>query len=263
MFLANIVRFLLIVCLVSSIIFSPCSLCANPDKDYEKHGKIVKPAYKPAFANESSLKGRQIFEQHNCSSCHLTENKGGCLGPALDGIGAYRSKRFILARITNNRKAIDQFERMYGKAELMQHPRITAPDAEFIVQYLLTLSAPKGGFYVPSHNIAVKPQISHPTVKSITALPSNILAMAGKKLFYERGCTACHSINNIGGHFAPPLDHIGKSHTSEYVSQRMTNAEGFLQNYPDEYQERGMVMPPSNLTEKEIAEITSFLMSVR
>ncbi len=261
MSLTNAARFLFIVSLIASVIFGPCSLCA--DKKLDKNGKIVKPIYKPAQANKSSFEGKRIFEQRNCSTCHMTENKGGCLGPPLDGIGAYRSKSFILARVTNNKQAIDQFERMYGKAELMQHPRIPAKDAVLIAQYLMTLSAPEGGFYVPSHNVAAKPKTSSSAVTPKVMEPSISTATEGRKLFYTRGCTSCHSIGNIGGHFAPPLDHIGSRRDSEYISQRMTNAEGLSPNGSDEYEERGIVMPPSNLNPKEIAEITSFLMSVR
>lgn len=31
-------------------------------------------------------------------------------------------------------------------------------------------------------------------------------AERGKKLFVDKGCVACHAINGVGGHDAPPMD---------------------------------------------------------
>ncbi len=262
MSLGNTIRFLLSVYLVASMIFPLASFAANKDEASQNQGKIIKPSYVPALADKSSNEGKRIFETSNCSSCHSIETKGGCLGPPLDGIGAYRSKEFLLSRITNSTEATKEFERMYGTEELMPHPRLSSQHAACIVQYLLTLSPPKAGFYVHSHHPGLTPEKSSRQTQAPATTLDTVIVSAGRKLFYEHGCAACHSIGNIGGHFAPSLSGISKRRSSEYISKRITNAEFFSQNYPDEYQARGIVMPPSNLTEKEIAEITSFLMSL-
>ena len=134
MYLANL-RFKLIICILGLVIFGLYFLRADANNEHVKQGQVIKPSYKPAIANKQSQEGKHIFAMKNCSSCHSVEAKGGCLGPPLDGVGAYRSRSFLLARITKSTKAMETFERMYGKAELMEHPRIPAQQAQFVVQY--------------------------------------------------------------------------------------------------------------------------------
>jgi cytochrome c551/c552 len=85
---------------------------------------------------------------------------------------------------------------------------------------------------------------------------------SGKALFYSHGCVACHSIGHIGGQFAPALDGISKHRDLDFVISRINAAEFLNARGSDEYQERGVVMPPSNLSEKEIGHIAQFLMSL-
>src|SRR6516225_10315410 len=68
--------------------------------------KVSSGKYKPDSESPASLKGKQIFQEHQCASCHSSGTSGGCLGPPLLGVGARRSREFITARITDDKVEI-------------------------------------------------------------------------------------------------------------------------------------------------------------
>jgi cytochrome c551/c552 len=191
-------------------------------------GKIVNKNYQDSPASRSSEEVRQLFESNGCTACHSIEAKGGCLGTPLDGIGAYRTKVFLLSRITDSQAAIDQFNKLYGKAELMPHPRINSKDAEHIVDYLLTLSMPQGGYFIQSHNTgAILNGNGKVVTKQISKAQNSTIL--GKSLLYDRGCIACHSINNIGGLLLPILAALAENVT-EPIFTNILPMLNFLHN---------------------------------
>lgn len=247
-------------CLISLM---PVSL-SKEENDKVENGFVVHPEfYKPVPVNASSRAGKEAVKKYNCTMCHSIEDKGGCLAPPFDGIGAYRNRQFILARITFGSAAEEEFEKLYEeKEQLMPHLRVPSVDAKNIAQYLLTLPSPSGGFYVGAHTHNLN-QRQPGIEESRSAAQSNAKRIAaGKQLFYERGCTACHSIGNIGGHFAPALDDISKRRSKDYIQEHISNAQLLPQNSAGEYKARGTIMPPSGLGSDEISKVTAFLMSL-
>lgn len=246
-----------IVALLAVFLSHATSLNAQESKPSAKEN-IVKPtaSYKPAAESSQSKLGKQLFKQHNCAICHSTGGSGGCLGPPLQGVGARRSKEFLLTRIRSGKKAEEDFQRIYGP-ELLEHPRFPAGSAQAIVAYLLTLPEPAQGFKVSPHMTkSVASDLPRATNVSDTEVKE------GKKLFFEKGCAACHSIQNLGGQFAAPLDGISKRKDRRAIEAQMSGAELLALPGDQEYGERGTIMPPSNLSPAEIMKITDFLLTV-
>jgi|SRR5277367_1221645 len=239
----------------SALFFATCS------SGKEVPTVVIAPAkYIPQAENNQSLKGKAEFERRNCAGCHSIGGSGGCLAPPLDGIGARRSKGFILARITNEPGAVKEFEKLYPHAELLTHPRLSAQSAKLIASYLMTLPEPQGGFTVNKHTTKTDAyQESH---KQHPLISTSETIAKGKTLFYERGCISCHALGQIGGHFAPRLDGISKRRDRTYIEDRISTTEFLTQKVPDEYQERGTVMPPTNLSEEQIQQVATFLLSL-
>lgn len=244
-----------IICLLAT--FTTSAAIASEQTSKVKH--VVKPSgYVPQAISESSKAGQQIFMKGTCTQCHSTGTGGGCLGPSLAGIGARRSAHFVADRITDGDEERKAFQKLYGQYELMPHPRLPKKQADLVVSYLMTLPEPSKGFVLKGHThkkSAPKPQLStgEGTVASI---------QEGKKLFYSSGCMSCHSVGKIGGQFAVALDNVGEMKGRAYISERMNGAELYRLGTNDEYAERGTLMPPSNLTPKQIKSITDYLMSL-
>jgi mono/diheme cytochrome c family protein len=241
-------------------LFQSRGLYENPclAEDRTTGGAANETDYKPAPETKLSLQGKRIFASQHCAACHSTGTAGGCLGPPLTGVGARRSKEFITARITNEPAEIKKFRTLYCSQELMLHPRLPRKLSEPLVAYLMTLPQPEGGFKVGKHEVRSN---AEPGNKQ-KPLSGQTTLLKGKKLFYERGCTACHSVYGTGGQFAPALDGVSNRLTRDQIETRITKAELLALGPSFEYQERGTVMPPCGLSAPEIQEITAFLMTL-
>lgn len=165
-----------------------------------------------------------------------------------------------MARVTADPAQIKKFKTLYGAQELMPHPRLPKSLSEPLVAYLMTLPLPKEGFKVGQHQQASDKLTPAEINKATRWRQASIVK--GKRLFYERGCTACHSVYGTGGQFAPALDGIGKRRNRIQISTRINKAELLELGPSFEYAERGTVMPPCNLTEGEIEQITDFLITL-
>ncbi len=244
----------LAVCLSFTVPFA----CAEPPaKHPTPPGSVAKSSgFVPEKQTAISAKGKALFAKRNCSACHSIDGNGGCLAPPLDGIGSRRKEAFMFLRISNEKGFVEAFQKLYGQAELMPHPRIPMDEAKSIVAFLGTLPAPKSGFLVQNH-VTGKSQIENRTTE-----PDEKSLREGRKLYNDFGCSACHSINGLGGNFAPELAGISQRYTSAQIEERISRANLITLN-TDEYAGRGAPMPPVNVSESDVRKITDFLMSLK
>jgi mono/diheme cytochrome c family protein len=221
---------------------------------------IVKPkTYKPKPLSPLASKGKDLFEKNNCSVCHTVSGDGGCLAPPLDGIGSRRSQKFIKMRITSGISEENKFAELYGKTELMPHVRVPAATAEAISQYLLTLKEPEHGFKIIGHQ-----DISDGSRISTSPTTADDRAIArGRALLSSKGCLACHSFGSLGGTFAVKFDGVGKRLTADAIKKQLTKAQLLTLENDNEYGARGTTMPPLDLTEEEISDLTAYLSSLK
>lgn len=78
----------------------------------------------------------------------------------------------------------------------------------------------------------------------------------GKKLFVGKGCVACHAVNGIGGHDAPPMDdhtNLGLLSPFDFVAKMWNHAPGMLAAQEEAF--GGQIM----FTGEEIADIIAFV----
>ena len=83
---------------------------STPDSRIENSAGAMRPqstnvllaGFLEALAAGDAAAGRKIFFERpeaNCGKCHKVAGQGGDTGPALDGVGARRSREFILEAI--------------------------------------------------------------------------------------------------------------------------------------------------------------------
>lgn len=87
------------------------------------------PAVAPSSAGADV--GKALIRQRGCIGCHVTEGKGGTMGPPLDGVAERRSEAFVLQQIRDP-KANDP-------ASLMPALGLSDAEASAIWAYLQTL----------------------------------------------------------------------------------------------------------------------------
>ncbi len=78
----------------------------------------------------------------------------------------------------------------------------------------------------------------------------------GKKLFVDKGCVACHSINGVGGHDAPPLDahdKRGLMNPFDFAAKMWNHAAAMIAA------QEGALGEQITFTGEELADIIAFV----
>ena len=140
---------------------------------------------------ENPLKGRFVFDQKGCISCHAIKGDGGDIGPDL-GHEQYYGSFLELAGIMLNH-APEMLRRM---DELdLPYPEFNNNEMAEIIAYLYYLRylGEPGDLY------------------------------RGKVLVKSKGCLNCHSIRNKGAKDAPAFDKLAKYISPIYMAQALWN----------------------------------------
>ena len=98
-------------------------------------------AYVPAPVNDSSRAGEALYKKLECNACHAIARQGGEAGPALDAIGAQRSRSFLIGHITDPEAHARALPQEHPRDVMMPPTSAPAEQIEQIVDYLLTLPA--------------------------------------------------------------------------------------------------------------------------
>ena len=92
------------------------------------------------------------------------------------------------------------------------------------------------------------PIVNEPAVTSPSVL-------SGRDIYSRHGCEACHSIHGKGGKIGPDLTH---------VAARRPDAEWHYRHFRDPRAVvPGSIMPKIELTDKELKELTDYMLSLK
>lgn len=186
-------------------------------------------------------RGRELMVTRGCVGCHKVKNLEGLTkaGPELYKVKGKLQKEFVLKWVWN--------PTAYNPAAKMpaffQQTNNSDPD---------TMAKNKAELNAIVDYIFDKSEDYHPPYGA----PGGSVS-AGKKLFKEVGCLACHGINDVTSmhaDFAPDLSSVGSKLTSSFIYSWVKNPQHFN---PDTR------MPSLRLSDKEAADITAYLMSKR
>ncbi|MEJ2324989.1 MAG: c-type cytochrome [Nitrospirota bacterium] len=78
---------------------------------------------------------------------------------------------------------------------------------------------------------------------------------AGKKIYSNSGCIACHTINSVGGKLGPDLTHIGSKENSAWLEEQVKDPKAHFPN---------SVMPAfKRMSKKELDQLVDYLDSLK
>ncbi|MFQ5824795.1 MAG: c-type cytochrome [bacterium] len=140
---------------------------------------------------ENPLKGRFVFEQKGCSTCHSIKGEGGDIGPDLGQKKFYGSFLQLAGIMWNH--APDMLMRM---RELdLPYPEFSRTEMVELIAYLYYLRylGEPGDLY------------------------------RGKILVQKKSCLVCHSIGGKGGKLGPAFDKLAKYISPLYMAQALWN----------------------------------------
>ncbi len=215
--------------------------------------------FKAEPQSAESETGKKLAARQNCATCHSVEGKGGSLAPPFDGIGARRTRAFMVARLSSERQAVDEYRKLNPQGELFAHARVPAQQANSLVSYLLTIAEPAGGFEIAGHQVAIKK--TPPPAAAATVSANSQSIRQGKALFIKRNCLSCHSVGGGGGQFAPTLDGIGKRAGRDSIVATLTANETYKLTESDKNGDK-IVMSPAAFSPSQIQKVADFLMTL-
>ncbi len=185
--------------------------------------------------------GAELFLSKACYGCHKIEGvSNGKLGPELTRVGAkwpldYLEDSIVWPRANN-------FESIMPIAE------VSKEELRALTVYLKSLTG---------ENLIRGPVERFVEVKNWKASrPAEVpvTAESGRKLFEEKHCNACHSINGSGGKIAPDLSVVGLQRTREWVIQHHRNPRSLV---------GGSAMPDFSYSETELSAIAEYLATLQ
>ena len=94
---------------------------------------------------------------------------------------------------------------------------------------------------------SLAPVVQAPAVTSPSVL-------AGRMLYDQNGCASCHSIYGKGGKIGPDLTHIGKKRDRDWLVRHFKDPQAVSP---------GSIMPKLTLPEKELNELTEYMLSLK
>ncbi|HJT25604.1 MAG TPA: c-type cytochrome, partial [bacterium] len=186
-------------------------------------------------------RGRELMVTRGCVGCHKVNGLEHLTkaGPALYRVKGKLTKDFVLKWVWSP-KSFNPAARM---PSFFQQSNNSDPDS--LAKNRAELNAVVDYIYDKSEDY---------TPNEVAPLGS---VSAGKKLFKEVGCLACHGIDDVTSHhadFAPDLSGTGSKLSANFVYTWIKNPQHFN---PDTR------MPSLRLSGKEAADITAYLMSKR
>jgi ubiquinol-cytochrome c reductase cytochrome b subunit len=120
-----------------------------------------------------------------------------------------------------------------------------APQKRTIMMILAGLTVVTIGFLTIMG--AKAPIVNAPAVTSPSVL-------AGRILYDKNGCASCHSIQGRGGKIGPELSHVGGKRDADWLMRHFKDPQALSP---------GSIMPKVMLEEKELKELTDYMLSLK
>jgi mono/diheme cytochrome c family protein len=229
----------------------------------EGKARVIAPkGYVARQPSTDSQEGRKLYDKMNCGACHSIAGNGGVNGPPLDGVGGRRSEKYLISQLTNPAEFARRNPQAHGwEPSWMPHPHATREQVRQLVAFLLTLPEPPGGFLVGPHGA---PTIdANPPDQAMSWVPAlaSENSRRGRKLYFDAGCAACHSIGQFGGEFGPRLDGIGARHSRAYIVSYISSP-GLKALTDPSASQTPPIMPHVDLTGAQVDAIADFLLTL-
>ncbi|HXG52640.1 MAG TPA: c-type cytochrome [candidate division Zixibacteria bacterium] len=174
--------------------------------------------------------GERVFREKSCRTCHSLGGKGGRYGPRLDGYARYASPIYLTVGLWNHGKA------MAGIMQALGIPRPTFEKNDIVDLFAYIRSV--GG-----------------SVERVYLQPGS--PQRGEKLFSEKRCIQCHSVDGQGGRIGPNLRGRLKGSLMRIAGAMWNHGPGMWKKMA----ERGIQVP--SLTADEMSDLVSYLYFVQ
>lgn len=192
--------------------------------------------------SENVIAGKMAFEKYNCNDCHTILGFGAYYAPDLTKVVQRIGEDGSKYRIKNPEKA---FENSWRK---MPKQNISDAEAENLILFFKWVGEINNGDWPPQDS---KQRLTRGEERMVAA----VIVSPGAAVFKSQGCMNCHSLHGEGGDVGPAFDHIGRKLTLEKMEHYIKDPKSINPN--------AMMPPQKELSEKELEEVSKFLVNLK
>jgi len=175
---------------------------------------------------EPGGRAAELFEQLKCLSCHAIKGRGARFAPDLTFEGSAVKRDWLRSYLLTP-------DRIRPLSKQMPNFRLSEREAEILTDYIVT-------------NL-------RDTSIQVTEIEFAADAVeAGRRLYADKGCRACHQMDQDGGAVGPDLTAVGDRLTSGYLLERTKDAHRFVPR---------IVEPRYGFSEEEAYALAAYLAS--
>ena len=187
------------------------------------------------------IKGAELFRTRACYGCHKVEGvSNGKLGVELTRVGAKWPIEYLVESIVE--------PRANNNESIMPVMELTEDELTALTIYMKSLTGENLVQGSVSHYLAVKEW------KEREAPEAPVSVESGKKVFEEKACNACHTINGVGGKIGPDLSVYGLQRTEAWMIQHHINPRSLV---------GGSIMPDFDYSQTELEALALYLASLK
>jgi mono/diheme cytochrome c family protein len=172
------------------------------------------------------VQGARLFEEQGCIGCHKLRGSGLAIGPDLDRTGLKHSPEWLVDYLKHPGKILP--------GSNMPAVKLEHGDLEALALFLLGQTGEILSEYHVSRKILPAPE-------------------TGRRIFNQRGCVGCHSIDGTGGTVGPDLKNVVQRRSMDWIIDHFVNPQAMSP---------GTVMPMYNFSQGEILALSGFLTSL-
>lgn len=198
----------------------------------------------PEQTNQHNLtpaveRGKELWEANNCMGCHTLMGEGAYYAPELTLVYERRGPEFIRAMLRDP-------QAMYPGQRRMQQYDFTGEEIDDLVAFLEWVGQMDLNGFPPA------PVLGAGAVASSPSTP--VARDEHRPRVFDQMCVACHALGGRGGSVGPALDDVGDRYDAAWLGRWLEDPPAVKQ---------GTTMPRLPLTEAQLAELTTYLSTLR
>ncbi|MBI5632959.1 MAG: cytochrome c [Nitrospirae bacterium] len=178
--------------------------------------------------------GKMVWHKYDCIGCHTIFGNGSYFAPDLTKTTLNKPKSYLRQFLMDPKSA--------NPNASMPKLGIRAEEADDLIAFLDWTSKVDTNGWPPKPILAAAGGVAG---KELTE---------GQKVYQSHGCSACHTINGIGGTTGPDLTRVGAKHDRAWLVGHFKDPAAFVKN---------SAMPKVEAPETDIEKLTDYMLTLK
>jgi len=198
---------------------------------YDTMGKLDKRA--PEITEQVNA-GKMVWHKYDCIGCHTILGNGSYFAPDLTKTTVNKPKGYLKQFLMDPKSA--------NPNATMPKLGIRPEEADDLIAFLDWISKVDTNGWPPKPILAIAGGVAGQELTE------------GQKLYRSLGCSACHTINGIGGTTGPDLTKVGATRDRAWLVGHFKDPDEYVKNSP---------MPKVEAPEADIEKLTDYMLTLK